>query len=520
MPCVYVGSQAPKAASARRIQISGLATPLFAANVAAVAVAPLTLTEDRLGVIARSGVRVPAYDRSRLSPRIVHVGVGGFHRAHLALYTDSAAANGGDWGITGLGLLGDDAAMAAVLARQDHLYTLIEKGRGEPTAAVIGSIVGFVHAPAGDDPAVLALIAAPTTAILSLTVTEAGYGEPSPEELAAGIPTTFDRIAAGLRLRRADGSGPLTVLSSDNVPGNGAVARAATLAAAARVDEGLSAWVEEHCTFPNSMVDRITPVTSEADRAWLRDVHDLDDGWPVVAEPFRQWVLEDDFAAGRPAWEQDGALFTDRVHDWELYKLRLLNAGHSCMAYLSALAGITFVDEAMSVPAVRAFLEELLYVESLPTLTEIPGHPREAYVASVLERFENTGVRDQIARLCIDGSAKFPTFLIPTIVSQLERGGPIDRSATALAGWARYLGTLDPAEQAFDHSGDAARAHAAKATADPRAFLAYAEVFPPALRDSARFAAAFADAYRRIAEDGAIGALTAPGDRPPTGAHR
>jgi mannitol 2-dehydrogenase len=231
----------------------------------------------------------------------------------------------------------------------------------------------------------------------------------------------------------------------------------------------------------------------------------------VVAEPFRQWVLEDAFASGRPAWEDDGALITSRVHDWELYKLRMLNAAHSCMAYLCALADITFVDEAMATPSVRGFVEDLLLLEAVPTLTEIPGHPREDYAASVVERFDNTGVRDQIARLCVDGSAKFPTFLIPTIVSQLQGGGPIGRGATALAGWARYLGVVDPSEQSFDATGDLARRHGAAAMADPVAFLDYAEVFPAEVRDSARFRAAFSRAYRRLASDGPLAAMTAAG---------
>ncbi len=482
--------------------------------------APIPLTEARLDDIARLGVRVPAYDRRRLEGRIVHIGVGGFQRAHLALYTDRVAAQGGTWGIVGLGLLPQDRAMAELLARQDHLYTLVEKGPGDPVSAVIGSLVGFLHGPDPADPAAAELIAAPSTAILSLTITEGGYGEPTPAQRAEGTPTSFDRIAAGLALRRDRGAGPLSVLSCDNVPGNGAVARTAVLAAAARLDSGLPAWVEEHCTFPSSMVDRITPMTAEADRAWLREAVGIEDGWPVVCEPFRQWVLEDDFAAGRPAWEDDGALFTDRVHDWELYKLRLLNAGHLSMAYLATLGGITYVDEAMGVPAVRRFLEEFLGSEAVPTLVAIPGHPCEEYVASVLERFENTGVRDQIARLCIDGSAKFPTFLIPTLTSQLERGGPIDHAATALAGWARYLAVLDPAEQAFDTAGEAARAHAARALEDPRAFLDYAEVFPPALREAPRFVTAFAEAYRRIVADGPLAAMANPGDRPQTGAPR
>ena len=480
----------------------GIVLPVFIWPPVGVATA-IELRQDHLAAIRHRGIPVPTYDRRRLAPRIVHVGVGGFHRAHLAVYAHELATAGGDWGIVGLGLLAHDAEMGDALTRQDFLYTLIEKGNGEPAAEVIGSIVGFVHAPPGQDAAVAELIAAPATAILSLTVTEAGYAEPS----SAGERTTFDRIAAALAARRDLDAGPLTILSCDNLQSNGAAARAATLAAAARVDDRLPGWVQEQCSFPSSMVDRITPATADADRAWLRDRAGINDGWPVVAEPFRQWVVEDTFAAGRPAFEDAGALFTDRVHDWELYKLRLLNAGHSCMAYLSALAGITFVHEAMAVPAVRRFLEDLLQQEAVPTLVAIPGHPRERYVASVLERFANGGVRDQIARLCLDGSAKFPTFLIPTVVAQLELGGPVERAATALAGWARYLGVVDPADQAFDAGAETARHHAAAAVADPAAFLEYDAVFPPAVRESARFRAAFVERYRTIAEAGPVAAM-------------
>jgi mannitol 2-dehydrogenase len=469
--------------------------------------APISLSEAHLAEIALSGVPVPAYDRGRLAPRIVHVGVGGFHRAHLALYAHLLATAGGEWGIVGLGLLERDAEMAGALGAQDHLYTLIEKGNGEPSVQVIGSIIGFVHAPDGHDGDVAELVAAPTTSILSLTVTESGYAEPS----AAGERTTFDRVAAALAVRRDRATGPLTILSCDNLPGNGDAARTATLAAAARVDAALPAWVQEHCSFPNSMVDRITPVTSDDDRNWLRDSAGIEDRWPVVAEPFLQWVAEDEFAGGRPPFEDAGVLFTDRIHDWEQYKLRMLNAGHSCMAYLSALAGITFVHEAMAMPPVRTFLEDLLQHEAIPTLAEIPGHPREHYAASVLERFANSGVRDQIARLCIDGSAKFPTFLVPTIERQVETNGPIGRAATALAGWARYLGVVDPDQQSFDADAEVARRHAAGALADPAAFLEYAAVFPQSVRTSARFRDAFAEGYRRIAEEGPLAAM---GDAP------
>jgi mannitol 2-dehydrogenase len=470
---------------------------------------PIRLGQARLAEIARSGIPVPTYDRQRLQPAIVHVGVGGFHRAHLAVYVHELASHGSHLGIVGLGLLARDADMAAALRSQDCLYTLIEKDDGEPSAQVIGSITDFVHAPAGHDDAAAELIAAPGTRILSLTITESGYAE-SPA--AEGGQATFDRIAAALAVRRDRAAGPITILSCDNVPRNGDAARAATLSAAARLDRSLPDWVEQHCTFPNSMVDRITPATSPEDREWLRDSAGIDDGWPVVSEPFRQWVMEDNFATDRPAWEDAGAVLTDRIDDWEQYKLRMLNAGHSCIAYLSALAGIAYVHEAMAVAPLRAFLEGLLRREAMPTLVDIPGHPREDYADSVLDRFANVGVRDQIARVCIDGSTKFPTFLIPTIEWQMERGGPIGRAATALAGWARYLGVVDPRQQAFDANGDAARRHAAEATADPVAFLAYDAVFPPAVRSSPRFRSAFAAGYERIVADGPIAAMQASGD--------
>jgi mannitol 2-dehydrogenase len=476
----------------------------------------VSLGQAQLAEIASRGVPVPAYDRSRLAPHLVHIGVGGFHRAHLAVYAQELAAVGGDWGIVGLGLLEQDRRMAEALRAQDCLYTLIEKGAGPPSPAVVGSITRYVHAPPGHDAAVAELIASPGTSIVSLTVTEAGYAEPSPEQVASGA-STFDRLAAALAVRHERGAGPLTILSCDNLPGNGDAARRATLSAAARAGAAVATWVQKSCTFPNSMVDRITPVTAEADREWLRATTGIDDRWPVVAEPFRQWVMEDDFAAGRPPWDDVGAVFTDRIHDWERYKLRFLNAGHSCIAYLCALADVTFVHEAMAIPATRTFLEELLRSEAMPTVVEIPGHPREPYISSVLERFANPGMHDQIARLCVDGTAKFATFLIPTVARQLEADGSVERAATALAGWARYLGVVDPADQAFDASADDARRHGVAALADPAAFLEFDAVFPPAVKASPRFRAQFSGAYRRIADEGPIAAMEHEPGREPAG---
>jgi mannitol 2-dehydrogenase len=461
----------------------------------------LQLSTANLEAIAALGVGVPRYDRASLAPRILHVGVGGFHRAHMALYTDELAAAGGGWGIRGIGLLEADRRMADVLESQDHLYTLIERDSSGSRPRVVGSIVDYVLV-AGDAAAFAAQIANPEVAILSLTITEGGYSLEKPN-------ATIEAIADGLESRRVAGGAPLTILSCDNLPGNGAVARAAISRVCSNRSDELARFVETACTFPNSMVDRITPQTTDADRTWLREEIGVDDGWPVVSEPFRQWVLEDSFAAGRPPYEDVGALFTDRVHDWELYKLRMLNATHSCMAYLMALEGVVYVDEAMSIPAVRQYLERLLTTEAIPTLTEIPGHPAFEYARTVLGRFENTGVRDQIARLCIDGTAKFPSFLIPTAERQLELGGPVECAALALAAWARYLATVPAGERAYDPSGERAAAFAVRSLDDPTAFLDFDLVFTPRLRDSERFRAAFAVAAEALAAHGALGALDA-----------
>lgn len=461
----------------------------------------LDLRARTLGEIAARGVPVPRYDRSRLRPRILHVGVGGFHRAHLALYVHELAGRGSEWGIRGLGVLDADRRMESVLRSQDYLYTLVERGEGEPRPQVVGSIVDYVLAV--DDPvAVAARIADPETAILSLTITEAGYSLERPNP-------TIEAIAGGLARRHAESGAALTILSCDNIQGNGAVARSAVVRVCEERDAELARWVESMCTFPTSMVDRITPQTTDADRAWLRDSHGIDDAWPVVAEPFRQWVVEDEFAARRPPFEEVGVLFTDRVHDWELYKLRMLNATHTCMAYLAALAGIVYVDEAMATAPLRRFLERFLEEEVIPTLEAIPGHPPSEYARTVLRRFASTGVRDQIERLCIDGTAKVPTFVIPTVERQLAREGPVDCAALALAGWARYLATTSAETRAPDASGEHSASYAKRSLEDPVAFLDLDTVFPSALRDSERFRAVFAASSRSLASHGPIRAVEA-----------
>jgi mannitol 2-dehydrogenase len=455
--------------------------------------AAIPLRAANLETIGALNLSTPRYDRNTLVPRILHVGVGGFHRAHMALYTDEAAAGGGDWGIRGAGLLDADRRMAEVLSAQDHLYTLIERDSDGSEARIVGSIVDYTLA-AGNRDAFTQRVADPELAILSLTITEGGYS------LVNGNPT-IEAIVVGLEARRVSTGTPLTILSCDNLPGNGDAARAAITAVAERRGAELVRYVES-CTFPNSMVDRITPQTQDGDRKWLHDEVGVDDAWPVVCEPFRQWVIEDRFAAGRPRWEDSGALFTDRVHDWELYKLRMLNASHSSLAYLMALAGVVYVDQAVSFPHVRHYLERFLAEESIPTLVAIPGHPPADYAETVLRRFANTGVRDQIARLCIDGTSKFRSFLIPTIEAQLERGGPVRCAALALAAWARYLATVPPAVRAQDSHGERAAELAQRSLVEPAVFLDLQEVFTSSVRGSTLFRDEFTAAAAELAKLG------------------
>ena len=458
-------------------------TPLRAAN---------------LDAFATLGLPIPRYDRGTLVPRILHLGVGGFHRAHMALYTEEAAAEGGDWGVRGIGLLERDRRMAEVLRAQDHLYTLIERDSNGSDVRIVGSIVDYTLA-AGEVDVFAERVADPHLAILSLTITEGGYS------LAGGNPT-IEAIVFGLAARRAVGASPLTILSCDNVPGNGDTARAAIMALAERHGAELARYVEG-CTFPNSMVDRITPQTKDTDRKWLQDEVGIDDAWPVVCERFRQWVVEDRFVAGRPRWDEAGALFTDRVHDWELYKLRMLNASHSAIAYLMALAGVVYVDEAVSAPHVRGYLERFLADEAIPTLVAIPGHSPAEYAETVLQRFTNTGIRDQIARLCIDGTSKLRSFLIPTVETQLERGGPVSCATLALAAWARYLATVPTTARAPDSHGESAVALARRSLAEPSAFLELEEVFTPLLRGSTKFRDEFVAAAENLEQLGPHGSI-------------
>ena len=474
----------------------------------------------------RPSVAIPTYDRSRLKRSIVHIGVGGFHRSHLATYIHELCQSGHqDWSITGSGVLPSDRAMADALKPQDHLYTLITRGPQSTEVEVIGSIVDFIHASPRAD-RLVASIADPATQIVSLTITEGGYpvddstGDYLAASPTAGPASAFGILAAGLQQRYQNGHSGLTVISCDNILSNGSVARTATLGEAHRLGDGLADWIADSVAFPNSMVDRITPATTDSDRAWLAAHKGINDNWPVVAESFRQWVIEDSFAAGRPPFEQLDVLTTADAKPYELMKLRLLNAGHSCLAYLAALTGTETIDAALALPELYDFTVDFLAREARPVLPPIAGIDLDQYMASIIARFSNTSIGDQISRLCLDGSVKFPKFLLPTVRAQLEAGGPIGLSTLALAGWCEYL-TGPPERLAADPMLDLAVNHARQAQHNPAAFLDFPEVFGDDLPRSQRFSDAFAQALRSLRERGVQSAINAAlkeagdlGDRP------
>jgi mannitol 2-dehydrogenase len=468
---------------------------------------------------------VPAYDRTLVTPGIVHVGVGGFHRAHQAMYTDRLMNQGValDWGICGVGVLPEDLRMKQVLDAQDGLYTLVLKhGDGTWEPRVIGSIVEFLYAP--DDPqAVIETMAAESTRIVSLTITEGGYNisdttgefeKDNPDvarDLEPGaVPrTVFGLITEALRRRWSRGLRPFTIMSCDNLQDNGYRSKRVFTAFARLRDPELGDWVEREARFPNSMVDRITPVTTDADRAEIRDRFGIDDRWPVVCEPFTQWVLQDTFAAGRPMYKRAGVQVVPDVEPYELMKLRLLNGSHQAMAYFGYLAGYRLVHQAAQNPLFRAFLLGYMDQEATPTLAPAPGVDLEDYKHTLLERLANPQIRDTIVRLCAESSDRIPKFLLPVIRAQLATGGEIRRSAAVVASWARYAEGTDEQGQPIevvDRLAERLMRAAQRQHEDPLAFIADQDVFGD-LADDERFVAAYTSALASLHRRGARATL-------------
>jgi mannitol 2-dehydrogenase len=485
---------------------------------------PVALSQATLGELAEEVGR-PAYDRSKVTASIVHFGVGGFHRAHEAMYLDTLMDDGKalEWGLCGVGALPQDRTIIDTLRQQDGLYTLVVKhpdGRREPR--VIGSIVEVLFAP--DDPqAVVDRLADDQTRIVSLTITEGGYlvnqvtGEFDAQDaaiqadLAADLaggdaPTTvFGFIVAGLDRRRRDGRAPFTVMSCDNLPDNGDVARRMICAFARLKDPELADWMEAEVAFPNCMVDRITPVTAPEDIEGLAADFGVADGWPVVCEPFTQWVLEDRFGLGRPPFEDAGVQMVEDVVPYELMKLRLLNASHQALCYLGYLAGYRYAHEVCQDPLFARFLLAYMEREGSPTLPDVPGVDLDAYRHQLVERFANPEVRDTLARLCAESSDRIPKWLVPVIKANLRDGGAVDLSALVVASWARYAEGVDEQGEPIevvDRLKDRVMAAAAKRADDPLAFIRDRDLFDD-LADDERFTAAYTAALDSLHRNGA-----------------
>ncbi|WP_268796640.1 mannitol dehydrogenase family protein [Pseudomonas huanghezhanensis] len=420
----------------------------------------MKLNKQNLSQLDKSVV-LPSYTLDQRRQGIAHIGVGGFHRAHQAFYTDAlmnlgateGTGEGLDWAICGVSLREEDRANFDALQSQDFLFTLFELGDTPDTETrIIGSMDQMLMS-TDNDLALIDKLASPDIRIVSLTITEGGYCiDDSTGEFMSHLPqiqydlahpatpkTVFGYLCAALSKRRAEGTPAFTLMSCDNLPHNGGVTRKALLAFAKLRDPQLHDWIAEQVSFPNAMVDRITPMTSTAHRLQLHDQKGIDDAWPVVCEPFVQWVLEDKFVNGRPAWEKVGVQFTDDVTPYEEMKIKLLNGSHLALTYLGALKGYRFVHETMNDPLFVEYIRTYMDRDVTQQLPSVPGIDLESYKDTLIERFSNQAIADQLERVCSDGSSKFPKFTVPTINRLILDDGNLDRASLVVAAWALYL---------------------------------------------------------------------------------
>jgi mannitol 2-dehydrogenase len=461
-----------------------------------------------------AAVKRPTYDRAKLSPGIVHVGLGNFHRGHQAWYQHRLFEMGldHDWAIVGAGVRPFDEAQRKKMAAQDFLTTLIELDPAGKSAEVIGPMIDYLPVEAGNDP-LIRMLADPMIRIVTLTLTEGGYFvDPATrvfdfadEDIRhdAANPdkprTAFGAIVAGLKLRRERGIGPFTIQSCDNLQGNGDVTRRTVVNLAQLADVTLADWIQQHCTFPNSMVDCIVPATGEREIALAREFG-IDDAVPVTHENFRQWVIEDEFCAGRPHWEKVGVTFTKNVHDYETQKIRILNAGHQIIANIAELLHLETVSEAMHHQKIHAFFRKVQMEEVVPHVPATPETTARQYVDLVEQRFRNTAIVDTIRRVCFDGSSRHPGMILPTVRDGLAKGVPTKGLAIVEAAWARMCAgtredgsTIEPNDPYWDNLTTVARL----ARLDPSAWLEMRSTYG-SLADDPRFARAFEESLSEI----------------------
>jgi mannitol 2-dehydrogenase len=477
--------------------------------------------------LAEIPIARPGYDRAQVTASVVHLGVGNFHRSHQAVYLDRVLASGDlSWGVCGVGLLPSDEPLATALRSQDGLYTLVTVDpHGDRDTQVVGSLVDYLFAP--DDPQrVLDRMASPDVRIVSLTITEGGYGvddttgafapdDPlvSADLAGEGLPrSALGFVVEALRLRRERRVAPFTVVSCDNLPSNGQVTRTAVTGFARARDPELAAWVEASVAFPSSMVDRITPVTTEATRTLVAETLRVEDRCPVLSESYLQWVLEDDFPLGRPDLGRVGVQLVDDVVPYELMKLRLLNGSHQAMSYLGLLAGYEWVHEVCRDPAFVGFVRRYMEREARPTLQPVPGIDLDDYCDQLVTRFASEAVRDTLQRQVVDGSERLAKFLVPVLRDQLRDGGDITCCATVLAGWSLHLQRhcAPGAGGLVDRRATELLAVAEQERATPGALLDLGVVFGDLGADM-RLREAYLDARAALLRDGARQTMTSLG---------
>jgi len=469
------------------------------------------------------GILRPSYDRAALTPGIVHIGLGNFHRAHQAWYLHRLMQQGlaQDWAIIGAGVRPNDEAQRKRLAAQDYLSTLIELDPAGRSAEVVGSMIGYAPVEQGNG-ALIDQMADPAIRIVALTVTEGGYYiDPVTNGFDAGHAdilhdaahpetprTAFGAMVAALKRRRAAGTGPFTGQSCDNLQGNGAILRQTVVSLARLSDPGLADWIDASCSFPNAMVDCIVPATGPEELALARDFG-IDDAAPVTHENFRQWVIEDDFCAGRPDWDKAGATFSDDVHAYEAMKIRILNGGHQVISDPGEILSVDSISACMAHPLIGRFFRKVAEAEIAPHVDPVPGMTPSAYVDLIDRRFSNPEIVDTVRRVAFDGSSRHTGFILPVLRDALKADSPTEGLALTEALWARMCeGTredgsvIEPNDPIWDKLTAAAKA----ARDDPRAWLNQRDLYGD-LADNARFSKGFARWLRLIWSDGTEAAL-------------
>jgi mannitol 2-dehydrogenase len=481
----------------------------------------IKLNNQRLDALP-SKVKIPNYKRESLTPGIIHIGVGNFHRAHQAMYMHKLFNVGiaHDWAIRGAGIKSYDAVMRNKLEQQDWLTTVVELDANNLTAQISASMIDFIES---DAETLIAALSESEIRIVSLTITEGGYfmddktgdfnlSHPEIQADIANIDkpsTVFGLIISALKLRRAQKTPPFTVMSCDNIPHNGDVTQRVVHTMANAIDPDLANWINDNVTFPNSMVDCITPATSDLERERLTELFGIEDQAPVFCEPFRQWVLEDNFVNGRPPLEQVGVEFVKDVAPFELMKLRILNGGHAAIAYPAALLGISFVHDVMANPLISQYLKKLVTEEVIPTLPTVPGVDFEKYFSIIESRFSNPEVRDTVPRLCQDASNRLPKFILPIISANLEKNRDCKGLALVVALWCRLCyegGNEDSEIKLDDEQSSRLIKQSTLAKKDPSAFLQMHDIFGT-LCNNAAFTSNFTTWLEMLWELGTISTL-------------